>query len=96
MGSTSVFNASEKGKERRLAGEESKGNRDRTPTFLSFAYTQTIICLYANDHSPIRKRSCAYTQIETFSNSKRCYPDGTAPLVLMESNLESYLMSRIC
>ena len=49
----------------RLAGERPKGKRGRTPTFLSFAYTQTIVRLYPNDRSPIRKRLSAYTRFET-------------------------------
>ena len=53
----------------RLAGERPKGKRGRTPTFLSFAYTQTIVRLYPNDRSPIRKRLCAYTRFETHFRS---------------------------
>ena len=38
-----------------LAGVKAKGKRGRTVTLLSFAYTQTIVCLYANDCSAILK-----------------------------------------
>ena len=36
-----------------LAGVKAKGKRDRTVTLLSFAYTQTIVRLYANNCSTI-------------------------------------------
>ena len=38
-----------------LAGAIAKGKRGRTVTLLSFTYTQTIVCLYANDCSTIPK-----------------------------------------
>ena len=37
-----------------IAGEKPKSNREKDGTFLSFAYTQMIVCLYANDCAPIR------------------------------------------
>ncbi len=36
-----------------LAGAKAKGNRDRTIRLSSFAYTQTIVRLYANNCSTI-------------------------------------------
>ena len=48
-----------------FAGTSSKVNRYNEPIKILFAYTQTIIRLYPNDRAPIRKRSVAYTQIET-------------------------------
>ena len=47
----------------RKAGTSSKVNRYNKPTKKSFAYTQTIVRLYPNDYSPIRKRLFAYRQI---------------------------------
>jgi len=38
-----------------LAGVKAKGKRGRTVNELSFAYTQTIVRLYANDCSTILK-----------------------------------------
>ena len=38
-----------------LAGVKAKGKRGRAVTLLSFAYTQTIVRLYANDCSTILK-----------------------------------------
>ena len=46
-----------------------KESRYKTVSLSSFAYTQTIIRLYANNRSPIRKRSFAYTQIEAHSGN---------------------------
>ncbi len=39
----------------RFAGRKPKGNREKNGTFLSFAYTQMIVCLYANYRSSILK-----------------------------------------
>ena len=43
------------GKGLRLAGEESKGNREKDRISLSLACTQTVIRLYANDCATIRR-----------------------------------------
>ena len=39
----------------------------------SFAYTQTIDCLYPNNRVSILKRLFAYTQIETYSSTSIIY-----------------------
>ena len=39
-----------------VTGSWVRYNRDISPTKLSFAYAQTIVRVYANDRSPIRKR----------------------------------------
>ena len=39
----------------RFAGRKPKGNREKNGTFLSLAYTQMIVCLYANYRSSILK-----------------------------------------
>ena len=39
----------------RFAGRKPKGNREKNGTFLSFAYTQMMVCLYANYRSSILK-----------------------------------------
>ena len=41
-----------------LAGAKAKGNRGRTVRLLSFAYTQTIVRLYANNRAPIPNLIC--------------------------------------
>ena len=39
----------------RLIGKKPMGNREKDGTFLLFAYTQMIVCLYANDCATILK-----------------------------------------
>ncbi len=36
-----------------LAGEKPKRSREKKALLLSFAYTQTTVCLYANDCAPV-------------------------------------------
>ena len=45
-------------------GTGSNGSRGGKRFFASFAYTQTIVLLYANDCSPIRKRPCGGTRFQ--------------------------------
>ena len=52
--SFSRYKASE-GEVLRLSGENTKGKRGRDGISPSFAYTQTIVRLYANDCAPIPK-----------------------------------------
>ena len=39
--------------------------KEQNGTLLSFAYSQTIVLLLPNDHSPLPKRLCACAQFET-------------------------------
>ena len=44
-----------RGETLRLIGKKPMGNREKDGTFLLFAYTQMIVCLYANDCATILK-----------------------------------------
>ena len=48
-----------------LNGAVSQGNRERVTREKDILRRPSIVCLYPNDRVPIRKRSGAYTQIET-------------------------------
>lgn len=50
-----------------LTGRNYKDKGEKLSLFLSIAYTQTIVCLYANGRASIAKQLCAYTQFETLS-----------------------------
>ena len=48
-----------------LAGEDTKGKRERIPIFLSIAYTQTTVRLYANGRVTILKSKRFHIQCPT-------------------------------
>ena len=57
-----------------LAGVKAKGKRGKIVTLLSFAHTQTIVCLYANDCSAILKSKRTPAQASYFISLYRCAP----------------------
>ena len=59
-----------------------KGNRYKEPEKKSFAYTQTIVCLYPNDCLPILKHLFAYTQFETHFRNVNFLNKNLHPIVL--------------
>ena len=60
----------------RFAGRKPKGNREKDGTFLSFAYTQIIVLLYANDCATILK-------LKRFSKRWTMYTRFITPLVIV-------------
>jgi hypothetical protein len=57
-----------------LAGVKAKGKRGRTVNELSFAYTQTIVRLYAYDCSTILKSKRTPARASSFMSLYRCAP----------------------
>ena len=64
------FNKHYRGKALRLIRDSIKSNRERNVDFQSFAYTQTIARLYANDCVALPKRLGAYTRFESQKNKE--------------------------